>query len=156
MYGGFRDRGQDVRALVQGGEQLVPDVLADVPEDHGHPLQRVRGGLRGAAELLVHLGEDDLLRLEGVPGADEGLHLRLLRRRERDADAAERGHSLDRVVQGLPEEDRRLFGALRRDLTLVEAGGEVRRGRRGLVEYVVPLADLVPDTVNVSSMFAPD
>jgi hypothetical protein len=70
--------------------------------------------------------------------------------RERDADALQRGHTLDRVVQRLPQLDR----ALRH--VLPERGRHVREDLRRLVEDVVPLPASLRTFVNVSSMFSPD
>jgi hypothetical protein len=64
------------------------------------------------AELLVELGEDDLLRVERLVVIDEGLDLRLLLGGERHADAGERADSLDRVVQGLADLDGGVLEAL--------------------------------------------
>jgi hypothetical protein len=84
-------------------------------------------------------GQDHLLGAEDVAGLLQRLDLLLLLGGEGDAGAAQRGHPLDRVVESLPQHDRRgLDGA-------EAGGGQVDGGLLGLVEHVVALAGFVAD-----------
>jgi hypothetical protein len=76
----LRDSREQIGARVQRRQQLVADVLPDVPQNHRDPLQRVSGCGGGPAELPLHFVKDYLLSLEGVPRLHERLNLRALLR----------------------------------------------------------------------------
>jgi hypothetical protein len=93
--------------------------------------QGLASSLRGATELGVELGEDDLLGADRVARLLHGGDLVLLALRERHADTGQGGDALGRVVQRLAEQDR-----VRRRVA-AHLRGHVGGGLRRLVEDLV-------------------
>ena len=88
---------------IDGGQQRAAYGFHEVAKHHLQLGHRVGCRFRDATDLAFNLAKDDLLRRQNVVVGHCGLNLFLLRVGERDTSAAQGGHSLDGIVQGLAQ-----------------------------------------------------